>query len=164
MTGPTRTNFDPDMLRKAFSCWPSGVTAVCALVDGMPTGMAASSFTSISMDPPMVGVAMGRDSSTWPVLRDCPRLGISVLGSDHGSAARHLASKTGDRFEHLDWWAEEHGGVFIERSVAYFDCRLVHEYPAGDHTMVILQVVAFEGFPESTPLVFHRSRFPELVH
>jgi hypothetical protein len=62
-------------LREAFGCFPSGVTAVCALVDGTPRGMAASSFTSVSLTPPLVSLCVQRTSSTWPLLSDRPRLG-----------------------------------------------------------------------------------------
>lgn len=73
--GPVTTG---DQLRRAFGCFPSGIT-VCALVDGTPVGMAASSFTSVSLAPPLVSVCIQHTSTTWPVLRNRPRLGLSVL-------------------------------------------------------------------------------------
>jgi flavin reductase (DIM6/NTAB) family NADH-FMN oxidoreductase RutF len=81
---------DPLALRRAFAAFPTGVTAVCALVDGEPVGMAANSFTSHSLDPPSVSVAIGRDSGTWRRLRgqvsgepsaQIRRLGIRSLAS-----------------------------------------------------------------------------------
>src|SRR5918997_4998820 len=70
---------DPQELRRAYGCFPSGVTAICTLVDGAPDGMAASSFTSVSLDPPLVSVCVQNTSTTWPRLRHLPRLGVSVL-------------------------------------------------------------------------------------
>ena len=114
-----------DQLRRAFGCFPSGVTAVCALVDGKPVGMAASSFTSVSVSPPLVSVCIQNTSSTWPKLRDRPRLGLSVLAEGHDAACARLASKDGDRFAGVGWVAGPDASVFIHDSSAWLDCTLV---------------------------------------
>src|SRR5260221_1292831 len=85
-------------LRNAYGCFPSGVTAICAIVGGQPVGMAASSFTSVSLEPPLVSVCVQSSSRTWAVLKASKRVGVSVLGQTHGEVCRQLAAKTGDRF------------------------------------------------------------------
>lgn len=107
------TEFDGPALRQGFGCWPSGVTAVCGLLDGAPAGMAASSFTSVSLDPPLVSVCVANESSTWTALRPLPRLGVSVLSSGHEVACRQLASKEGDRFAGLGWGATQLGAIVL---------------------------------------------------
>jgi flavin reductase (DIM6/NTAB) family NADH-FMN oxidoreductase RutF len=87
-TGDTLT---AGALRRAFAMFPSGVTAVCATVEGRPVGLAASSFTSVSLDPPLVSVCIAHTSSTWPLLRAAGRVGVSVLAEGHASIARQLA-------------------------------------------------------------------------
>lgn len=82
-----REELDAQRLRQAFGCFPGGVTAVASLVDGEPVGMAVSSFTSVSMAPPLVSVCMQDSSSTWPKLRDRPRLGLSVRWQATSSSA-----------------------------------------------------------------------------
>src|ERR1700676_3719190 len=104
---------DSTQLRRAFGCFPSGVTAICALVDGRPVGMAASSFTSVSVSPPLVSVCMQHSSTTWPRLRDRPRLGLSILAEGQDGACRQLASKTGDRFAGTQWTASPNGSVYV---------------------------------------------------
>ena len=89
---------DGTELRRAFGCFPSGVTAVCAIIDGEPVGMAASSFTSVSIDPPLASICVQNSSTTWPRLRNQPRLGLSVLAEDHTDAAISLSRKVGGRF------------------------------------------------------------------
>lgn len=79
---------DTTLLRSVFGRFPTGVTAVCAEVDGAPVGMAASSFTSVSLSPPLVSVCVQNSSQTWPVLRRARRIGVSVLSEEHEPRAR----------------------------------------------------------------------------
>jgi flavin reductase (DIM6/NTAB) family NADH-FMN oxidoreductase RutF len=160
MTGGATVS-DPQALRAAFGCFPSGLAALCALIGGTPTGMAVSSFTSVSLDPPLVSAYMQDSSTTWPRLRQAPRLGISVLSERHARAGRSLAAKTGDRFTGVRWRAQPHGAVVIEEAAAWFDCSVFNEVPAGDHTLVLFLVHAFEAGCER-PLVFHGSQFRRL--
>src|ERR1700730_17134551 len=106
-------DIDDADLRRAFACFPTGVTAICALVDGQPVGMAASSFTSVSFEPPLVSVCMQNSSNTWRKLAPVPRLGVSFLSTEHEVASRQLAAKTGDRFSGIDWQPNASGAVFI---------------------------------------------------
>ena len=150
-------------LRDVFGCFPSGVSALCAVgADGTPVGLAASSFTSVSLDPPLVSVCLAHTSTTWPLLRRSRRLGVSVLGEGHSLAARLLASREADRFAGLEWEASEDGAVFIAGSTLWLDCSIHTEVPAGDHVLVLLEVHATDVYPEIAPLVFHRSTFRRL--
>ena len=130
---------DAGVLRQAFGCFPSGVTAVCGLLDGAPVGMAASSFTSVSIDPPLVSVCVANESSTWKALRRLDVLGVSVLGADHERACRQLASKGEDRFAGLGWYATDAGAVMLEGSAVHLECTLDAELPAGDHHIALLR-------------------------
>jgi flavin reductase (DIM6/NTAB) family NADH-FMN oxidoreductase RutF len=155
---------EPDAggLRQAYGCFPSGVTAVCATRDGRPVGIAASSFTSVSIDPPLVSVCVQHTSSTWPKLSDLPRLGVSVLGEAHDAACRQIAAKTGDRFAGLRWDRTAQGAVLLHDAAAWLDCSVEQELPAGDHKIVLLRVHALRTF-DTAPLVFHGSRFRQLA-
>ncbi|ROS32173.1 flavin reductase family protein [Amycolatopsis thermoflava] len=150
------------VLRQAFACFPTGVTAVCALSEEGPVGMAVSSFTSVSLDPPLLSVCMQNSSSTWPKLRYRPKLGLSVLAEDQAAAGRRLSLKSGDRFAGLDWQVSEDGALFVLGATAWFDCSVHTEVPAGDHTVVLLEVHGLQTKPDVAPLVFHGSRFRRL--
>ncbi|MFI0369037.1 flavin reductase family protein [Actinomadura sp. 1N219] len=154
---------DVAALRRTFGCFPSGVTAVCALIDGAPAGMAASSFTSVSLDPPLVSICVQNTSATWPRLRRAPRLGLSVLAESHNEACLRLSRKEGDRFDGVDWEPRPGGGVFVLDAAAWLDCRLHDEIPAGDHLIVLLEVLGLLARPDTPPLVFHTSRFRRLA-
>ena len=160
---PILEPLEPHALRRAFACFPSGVTAVCALVEGQPVGMAASSFTSVSLDPPLVSVCVSSESATWPLLRRPARIGVSVLGHDQEEACRQLAARGVDRFAGLDWTVTEDGAVLLAGASAWLDCSIEREIPAGDHEIVLLNVHRLGADHSVPPLVFHGSRYRRLA-
>jgi flavin reductase (DIM6/NTAB) family NADH-FMN oxidoreductase RutF len=159
----THPGFDQSALRAAFACFPSGVTAVCGKRDEVPIGMAASSFTSVSIDPPLVSLCVARTSTTWPELVQLERVGLSVLAAGHGPVARSLSSKSGDRFSGVGWTASPSGAVFVHGSTLWLECSLFGQVTAGDHDIVILRIVSFETYPDVAPMIFHGSTFRELA-
>ncbi|QWF82985.1 flavin reductase family protein [Amycolatopsis sp. CA-230715] len=151
---------DTPALREAFGRFPSGVTAMCALGDGgEPIGIAASSFVAVSLDPPLVGVCVQHTSTTWPLLRDRPRIGLSVLGDSQDAACRQLASKTGDRFAGLAWHTTGGGALLLRGATAWLDCSVEETVPAGDHVLVLFRVHRHRVHADNAPLVFHASGF-----
>jgi flavin reductase (DIM6/NTAB) family NADH-FMN oxidoreductase RutF len=151
-----------DLLRRVYGLFPTGVAALCALVDGKPDGMTVSSFTPVSLEPPLVCVSIQESSSTLPRLRPSPRLGISVLGASHEYTGRALSIKQGDRFRGLDWTVGSAGAVFICGASAWLECTIAREIPVGDHVMVVLAIVALAAAPAVDPLVFHASTYRRL--
>lgn len=154
---------DTKALRQAFACFPSGVAAVCAMGEGQPLGMAVSSFTSVSLDPPLVSVCVQDTSATWPKLRARPRLGVSVLAEGHDDACVSLSRKYGDRFSGVNWEASARGGVFVGDAAMWLECSLHAELPAGDHTIALLQIHGLRANSGVAPLVFYLSRFRKLA-
>jgi flavin reductase (DIM6/NTAB) family NADH-FMN oxidoreductase RutF len=150
------------VLRGAFATFPSGITAVAAIRGGRPRGLAASSFTSVSLDPPLVSVCIARTSTTWPALRGAPRLGLSVLAQEHGQVARSLAARGIDRFAEVSWEPTPQGAVFVHGSALWLDCTRYQEFPAGDHEIVLLCIQQLWAYPDVAPLVFHGSKFRRL--
>ncbi|KOG32505.1 flavin reductase family protein [Streptomyces resistomycificus] len=157
------TPADPALLRQAFGCFPSGVTAVCALDSGSPVGMAASTFTPVSLSPALISVCMQDTSTTWPRLRQRSRVGVSVLAEGQDEICRSLAGTGADRFAGVDWDADEDGGVYIHGASLRLNCSLYAELPGGDHTIVLLEIHGLRAEPDREPLVFHNSRFRRLA-
>lgn len=153
----------PSELRRAFSVFPTGVVAVCAMSDGKPIGFAVNSFNSVSLTPPLVSICVGRGSSTWPLLAKAERLGLTVLGAQHSELCRKLASRTADRFDGTAWTEKENGAVLIDEGALWLECSQSAAFTAGDHEIIILAVHEAELFPAKAPLVFHQSQFRELV-
>lgn len=151
-------------LRDAFGAFPSGVAAIAALDDAArPQGLAASSFTSVSLDPPLVSVCIAQSSESWPMLSARPRIGVSVLAASQGRLAAALASKTMPRFADVDWRSNDDGAVFVVGAALWLDCTIADLLPGGDHDIVLLRVMSFDLYRGVEPLVFHRSQFRELA-
>ncbi|WP_445397724.1 flavin reductase family protein [Streptomyces sp. LE64] len=160
---PVPAELDAAMLRRAFGAYPTGVVAVGALRGTEPVGFAASSFVSISLEPPMVAVSVARTSATWPRLAEASVLGLSVLSHGQGTLCRRLASRDGDRFEGVAWRATPEGAVLIEDAALWLTARVSAVYDGGDHEIVLLELLTAELFSGVEPLVFHTSQFRELI-
>ncbi|MEU4693886.1 flavin reductase family protein [Actinoplanes sp. NPDC023714] len=160
----TNQDLDPVRLRQAFGVFPSGVVAVAATVDGRKTGLAASSFTSVSLDPPLVSVSIANTSKTWPDLRRADHLGVTVLAAHHGAVCRRLAGPVEHRFDGVKTQVTDAGAITVDDGLARFDCTIYREVEAGDHTIVLLRLHAVDhaGDEAGGPLVFHRSGFGSL--
>lgn len=146
-------------LRQLFGRFPTGVTALCAMAQGTPIGMAASAFMAISLKPPLVSVCIQHGSATWQKLRARERLGISFLGNGHAATALQLAQKTGDRFLGLDYEVTADGGLFLANATAWLECSVEKEIAAGDHDIVLLRLHRAAVADNVMPLVFHSSGF-----
>ena len=156
---PTNQDLDHGRLREVFGVFPSGVVAVAADVDGVHVGLAASSFTSVSLDPPLVSFSVATTSRTWPTLRRAGHLGVTILADHHDHACRQLAGPVEHRFDGLSLTATDDGALTLDDGLARFDCTIHDEVAAGDHLIVLLRLHAVEHTDTSEPLVFHRSGF-----
>lgn len=164
----TNQDLDPKRLREAFGVFPSGVVAVAAEVDGELVGLAASSFTSVSLEPALVSFSVANSSKTWPTLRQAGHLGVTILADHHDVVCRQLAGPVERRFDDIAVTTTDDGATLLDDGLARFDCTIYREVEAGDHTIVLLELHAVEArsFLEgdtSSPLVFHRSGFGRLA-
>jgi flavin reductase (DIM6/NTAB) family NADH-FMN oxidoreductase RutF len=149
-------------LRETYGRFPSGVVALAAMRDHLPVGLAASSFTSVSISPPLVSVSIQLTSTTWPLLADRPVLGLSILSSAQDLVCRQLAAVGVNRFDGVDWVASDDGAILLRGAVGWLTCTIERSVRAGDHDLVLLRVrkVAPRA---GTPLVFHASAFHRLL-
>ncbi|TXI63991.1 flavin reductase family protein [Mycolicibacterium mageritense] len=157
------TDRDVSRLRRLYGRYPTGVAAVCALRDGQPVGIVATSFTPVSIDPALVSICVQHTSTTWQQLADGRHLGVSVLASRHEAACRQIAAKNVDRFAGVSWFATESDAVLLSDAVAHLDCEISTSISAGDHDVVLLEVKAAAADVDASPLVFHDSRFRTLA-
>lgn len=150
-------------LRSALSGIPTPVACVGVLSDAGPLSFIASTFVGVSLEPPIVSLSFQKTSSRWAMLRQCERVGITILARHHEFRARQLAGVGTDNYEGLSTVVGAHGEVFIADGVVGFACHLAQVVEAGDHDMalyVVDEIVAPDG---SDPLVFHGSKFRRLA-
>jgi flavin reductase (DIM6/NTAB) family NADH-FMN oxidoreductase RutF len=158
----SHSHLEPGQLRRAFAAFPSGVVAVAAEIDDARVGLAASSFTSVSLEPALVSVSLAKSSTTWPVLRRAGHLGLSVLAAHHDGTCRRLAGPAARRFETVDTRTTDEGAVFVDGAAATFDCTVHREVDAGDHLLVLFRLHGAGVRHDVPPLVFHRSEFSRI--
>jgi 3-hydroxy-9,10-secoandrosta-1,3,5(10)-triene-9,17-dione monooxygenase reductase component len=139
---------DERALRDAFGRFATGVAFVSTTVDGTPLGLIVSSFTAVSLDPPLVSFCPARDSLTWRQMRQAGAFTIRVLGPQHGHFARRAAEPGADRF------AEP-----VHDPIAALECDLEAEHATGDHSIVVGRVRRFDVRVDSPPLVYFAGAF-----
>jgi flavin reductase (DIM6/NTAB) family NADH-FMN oxidoreductase RutF len=158
---------DPDLLRRAFGTFATGVTVV-TVGGAIPHGMTANSFASVSLDPPLVLVCVERDAVMHRALLDTGRFGVSVLASDQENVARHFADRRRPfgvkQFDIVDWVPGDHtGSPLIVGAVAHFECRLWRSYEGGDHTIFIGRLLTLQRHAENDALLFICGQFRQVA-
>ena len=131
-----RSMLTDSALREAFSHFPQGVVLVAAEIDGVRHGLVASTFTvGVSLEPPLVSVAVQHSSRTWPLLREHGHLGVTVLGDRQRGVTRQLAGPDRERrFEGLDVEAVEHGALVLQGAPAWVTVRSPEADPGARET------------------------------
>jgi flavin reductase (DIM6/NTAB) family NADH-FMN oxidoreductase RutF len=154
--------FDANGLKDLYAHIPTCVVVVGAVVDGRPDVMVASSFLSVSIDPPIVGMCILRRSRTWERMREVPRFGISLLAAEHAGIVRSMASREGDRLAEVETAQSESGAILVRGASLWLEAALEQIVPAGDHVLVFLRVYRTANFARE-PLVYHDRSFLRLA-
>jgi 3-hydroxy-9,10-secoandrosta-1,3,5(10)-triene-9,17-dione monooxygenase reductase component len=150
---------DPRLLRDVLGHFASGVTVVTADTAEGPIGFTCQSFSSLSLDPPLVVFAPARSSRTWPRLREIGHFCVNVLAEDQPDVSAAFARSGVDKFAGVRWRPSPQGAPVLEGVVAWIDCRLWAEYDGGDHTLVAARVLDLGADPDRRPLLFHRGAY-----
>ncbi|WP_328898952.1 flavin reductase family protein [Streptomyces sp. NBC_00441] len=159
--GKARTA-SPDLLRSVFRRHAAGVAVITAAGEG-PVGFTATSLNSVAAEPPLVSFGVGTSSSSWPVLAEAEHVGVHILGEHQRELAATFARSGADRFGPSTLWRSGPEGVpLLDDVLAWLVCRVVARVPAGDHHIVIAQVVEGDPVGVGRPLVYHQGRFTAL--
>ncbi|RVU38606.1 flavin reductase [Hwanghaeella grinnelliae] len=146
-------------LRSAFGAFPTGVTVVTARQsDGAPRGFTANSFTSVSLDPPMLLVCIAKSAHSCDVFTNTAYFGVSILKEDQKDASGLFASQRPDKFDIADWFAGRHDVPLISGSLATFTCVRDKAVDAGDHVILVGEVEEYD-IDDGRPLGFFRGNY-----
>lgn len=154
-----------DLLRSVFRRHAAGVAVITAPggTDGRPAGFTATSLTSVSAEPPLVSFGVGTGSSSWPAVAGAGHVGVHILGEHQGDLAARFARHGADRFAPPTVWREGPEGVpLLDGVLAWLVCRIVAKVPAGDHRLVLAEVVAGDPSGDGRPLLYHEGRYNAL--
>ena len=149
---------DPEKLRVAMRKWATGVTIVTAQDQGIRHGMTVSSFTSVSLEPPLVLVSLERGTKTHELVEKSGRFGVSILAEQYLSISDRFAGRQteqSDRFEGLDSFQLVTGIPLLEGALAVFDCQVVSSYESGTHTLFIGEVLGVMNAENGSPLLYY---------
>ncbi|MFJ3903090.1 flavin reductase family protein [Streptomyces sp. NPDC090025] len=161
-TAPT-TPTGSELLRAAFRRHAAGVAVITAHGADRPVGFTATSVASVSAEPPLISFGVGTGSSSWPVLAEAEHIGVHLLGEHQAELAATFARSGADRFGAPTRWSRGPEGVPVLDGVpAWLVCRVVGQVPAGDHRIVIAEVVAGDPAGAGRPLLYHQGRFNAL--
>ncbi len=136
---------DPRALRDAFGCFMTGVTVVTTVQDGRPLGFTANSFSSVSLDPPLLLVSIANRSANLSAFTTGAGFAINILSEGQKDLSAGFARPVDDRFADLYWRHGPAGNPVLAGVSAWFDCRLDQAVPAGDHTILIGRITGFEA-------------------
>jgi 3-hydroxy-9,10-secoandrosta-1,3,5(10)-triene-9,17-dione monooxygenase reductase component len=150
---------DPRLMREVLGHFASGVTVVTADTEDGPIGFTCQSFSSLSLDPPLIAFAPARTSQTWPRLRDMGRFCVNVLAEGQDAVSQNFARSGADKFAGVAWTPSPHGSPVLDDVVAWIDGELWAEYDGGDHTIVVARVLDLGAHPDRRPLLFHRGTY-----
>ena len=138
------SEIDPRALRRAFGRFMTGVTVVTARAkDGTLCGFTANSFSSVSLEPPLLLVCPGKFLSRFETFAECRHFAVNVLADGQEPVSDIFASYKGDRFAKVAHRLDAHGTPLIDGAIAQFSCATWHSLPAGDHQILIGEVTAF---------------------
>ena len=139
---------DPRALRDAFGCFMTGVTVVTTIdADGKPQGFTANSFSSVSLDPPLLLVSLANSSRNLDTFSKGAGFAVNILAEGQKDISGTFARPSDDRFANVYWKKGPVGHPVIAGVSAWFDCTLEQAIPAGDHTILIGRVGGFEATP-----------------
>ena len=137
--------FDPRELRNAFGTFMTGVTVVTSAgADGAPVGFTANSYTSVSLDPPLLLVCPARSLSSFPVFDTCGHFAVNILAEDQQDVSNIFATSKTDRFAQVSWRADEWGCPIVNGSAASFSCATHQRTAAGDHLILVGRIKRFQ--------------------
>ncbi|HEX3605521.1 MAG TPA: flavin reductase family protein [Candidatus Dormibacteraeota bacterium] len=145
--------------RRVMGHVPTGVAVVTALHDGEPAGLTVGSFTSVSLDPPLISVTVDRTARSWPSIQAAGAFCVNLLAHDQVELCRRFSSRETDKFTAVAWTPAESGSPVLQGVVAWVDCDIDIVLETGDHHLVVGRVRDLDVVRHVSPLLFHRGGY-----
>jgi 3-hydroxy-9,10-secoandrosta-1,3,5(10)-triene-9,17-dione monooxygenase reductase component len=162
---PAVEAFDDATFRQVLARFATGVVVVTGATPDGPAGLTCQSFSSLSLDPPLVLLSTARSSKTWPRIEATGRFAVNVLGEDQAELSERFAVSGGDKFGGVAWRPGALGNPLLAGAIAHIECDVHAVHDGGDHVIVLGRVRALEapGLEDRAPLVYFRSAYRSLA-
>jgi 3-hydroxy-9,10-secoandrosta-1,3,5(10)-triene-9,17-dione monooxygenase reductase component len=157
-TGGSTSSLDSARFREVLGHFATGVTIVTAVDGDEPVGFTCQAFAALSLEPPMVALAPGKNSTSWPRIAAAGAFCVNVLAEGQEALCRDFAVSGGDKFTGVGWRPGGNGAPVLHDVLAWVECRFVRSYDAGDHELV-LGLVEDMGVQPGRPLIYYRGGF-----
>lgn len=157
---------DPDLLKQAMRFWATGVTVVTAAHNSVQHGMTVSSFTSLSLTPPQILVALAQNTRTHNLVTRSRAFGVTILAEDQQDMSDRFAGRIPDELDRLaglETFTLATGSPFFNGGLAYLDCRVVTTLGSGTHTIFIGEVVQAQSANQGNPLAYFNRAYVRMV-
>ena len=161
--GEYRSGHDPRTLRDALACFATGVTVVtCLNAKGDPAGLTVNSFTSVSLDPPLLLVCLSKAAASSGALIEAANFAVNVLQTGQQPASIRFSTRAEDRFGATPWACGEAGAPILKDSLGVFECEHFAVYDGGDHHILVGEVIKASFDASVDPLLYFRGRYRRL--
>ena len=158
------TQFDTKKLRNAFGCFPSGVTIVTLKDEkNNPTGITVSSFSSLSLNPPLCLFSIGKEQASRPLFEKTDHFVINVLCAKQEDIAWQFAKPVENKFENVSYTESENGMPIINGNIAHFCCKKWALYEGGDHIIIVGEILKFKQ-SDSDALIFFKGKIDTIAN
>jgi flavin reductase (DIM6/NTAB) family NADH-FMN oxidoreductase RutF len=145
--------------RRVLGHYPTGVCVITANLDGRPVGMVVGSFTSVSLEPPLVAFFPDKRSKSWSSIERAGKFCVNILASDQLDLCRKFATRGGNKFADLTHRISANGSPILDDIVAWVDCTIYATHDAGDHDIVLGMVADLEVGRPTSPLLFFQGGY-----
>lgn len=160
-------SLDPETLRRAMRAWTTGVAIITSIYQDQQYGMTVNSFTSISLDPPLVSVALKQLTHTHELVAKSGMFSVTILSAAQKELSDRFAGKLSNitnRFDGVQTETISLDSPVFKDGMAYFDCRVIHSMPIGENTLFVAEVLDARGEGEGEPLVYHNRQYWKLTN
>lgn len=154
----------PETFRAIMSHYPTGVCVITSVTpEGEAVGMTVGTFTSVSLDPPLIGFFPDKGSTSWPTINETGRFCVNILAEDQEFLCRKFAGPRHERFSDVIHRVSEDGLPVLDGAIAWVECAVYSVQEAGDHLFVLGQIKAMAAERTASPLIFLRGKFGQIT-
>ncbi len=149
-------------LRNALGCFATGITVITALDrEQRPMGMTVNSFASVSLEPPLISWCLAKDCHAYDSYMTAEHFAVNILSDQQEDLSQLFASPLEDKFAQTDWQPGIYNLPLLTGCIAHIECKREQDYPAGDHSILIGQVLNFD-YNNQSPLIFSQCQYNRL--